>query len=614
MGLYHGEPDISQPIENYGLIGDTETAALVGSDGSIDWLCLPRFDSAACFAALLGGPEHGRWRIAPSDQSAATKRRYRGDTLILETEFEVGGGVVRLIDFMSPRSDVDRGHIDLIRIVEGVSGRVAMEMELILRFDYGSVVPWITSQGERLQAIAGPDAVILETPVELHGEDLRTLAEFVVGEGERIPFVLAWHPSHRPPPRRIDVEAALSETERWWREWVGQCEFKGEAREAVVRSLITLKALTYQPTGGILAAPTTSLPEVLGGVRNWDYRYVWLRDATFTLYALAVGGFRSEAAAWRDWLLRAVAGSPDDMRIMYGLAGERRLPELELRSLPGYEGSRPVRIGNAASGQTQMDVYGEVLDALWLARQHGLEPEEGAWQLQLGLLEFLEGNWHRDDHGLWEVRGPRRAFTHSRVMSWVAFDRAIKTVERTKTEGPVQHWRGLRREIRAEVLANGYDSERNTFVQAYGSKEVDAALLLIPQVGFLAPGDRRVQGTIDAVIADLQVDDVLIHRYASHQVDDGLPAGEGAFLICAFWLVDALALCGRVQEARRRFAGLLELRNDLGLLSEEYDAVTGRMLGNFPQAFSHVGLIDSAQTLQDVMKSAAASRGEMGRD
>ena len=607
-----GDFGISHPIEDYGLIGDTETAALVCTDGSIDWLCLPRFDSGACFAALLGGPDHGRWRIAPSDQGATTSRRYRGSTLVLETVFEAGDGVVRLIDFMSPRPDIDSGHTDLIRIVEGVSGRVSMTMELALRFDYGSVVPWVTSDGRRLHAAAGPDAVTLDTPVELRGERLTTVADFSVSEGERIPFVLAWHQSHRPAPEPLDPEAALAETERWWQEWIAHCEFEGEHRQAVIRSLITLKALTYRPTGGIVAAPTTSLPELVGGTRNWDYRYVWLRDATFTLYALTMGGYRSEAAAWRDWLLRAVAGSPDDLRIMYGLAGERRLPEIELTALPGYEGSKPVRIGNAASHQIQLDVYGEVIDALWLARNHGLEAEEGVWELQRSLLEFLEGNWQRDDHGLWEVRGPPRAFTHSRVMSWVAFDRAIKTVERTRLEGPLARWRALRREIHVDVLANGYDPVRNTFVQAYGSREIDAALLLIPQVGFLAPDDKRVLGTIDAVIEDLQVDDVLIHRYASQDVDDGLPGGEGAFLICSFWLVDALALSGRVAEARRRFSDLLELRNDLGLLSEQYDVIDGRMLGNFPQAFSHVGLIDSAQTLQDLTKSAAASRGGMG--
>lgn len=581
-------------------------------DGSIDWLCLPRFDSGACFASFLGDPEHGRWRLAPADPAPRVKRRYRGDTLILETEFSVEAGTVRVIDFMPPRPFSSEERIDLIRLVEGVSGRVLVETQLILRFEYGSVIPWVTRHGERLHVVAGPDAVVVDTPVPLRGEDLSTVAEFTVGVGERIPFVLTWYPSHHPPPERVDAEEALASTESWWRDWIGRCRFQGEDREAVVRSLITLKALTYGPTGGIVAAPTTSLPEVLGGARNWDYRFVWLRDATFTLYALIMGGYRAEAAAWRDWLLRAVAGDPDDLRIMYSVTGERRLPELELPWLPGYAGSGPVRIGNAASLQTQMDVYGEVIDALWLARGHGLVSEEGAWDLQRHFLDYLEGNWRADDHGLWEVRGPRRSFTHSKVMSWVAFDRAVKTVERTHLEGPVERWRAIRDEIHAEILGKGYDSDRNAFVQSYGSKMVDAALLLIPQVGLLSPTDPRVLGTIDAVIEDLHVDDVLIRRYRTDQVDDGLSGAEGAFLICSFWLVDALALAGRMEEARRRFAGLLDLRNDLGLLAEEYDPIGRRMLGNFPQAFSHVGLIASAHTLWDVTSSAAASRGEMG--
>ncbi|MGD2061939.1 MAG: glycoside hydrolase family 15 protein [Acidimicrobiia bacterium] len=604
---------MSHPIEDYGLIGDTETAALVCRDGSIDWLCLPRFDSGAGFAALLGGPEQGRWKIAPSDPEPTVSRRYRGDTLILETEFRTDTGVVRLTDLMPPRPDPDDGHIDLVRIVEGVSGSVDMEMHLTLRFDYGSVVPWVTRRGHRLHAIAGPDAVVLDTPVAVRGQNQSTVAEFSLTEGERVPFVLTWYPSHRAAPDPMPADEALATTESWWSDWVSQCQFHGEHRDAVVRSLITLKALTFGPTGGIVAAPTTSLPEELGGTRNWDYRYVWLRDATFTLYALIMGGYRSEAAAWRDWLLRAVAGNPENLRIMYGLAGERRIPEMELPWLPGYEGSSPVRIGNAASDQNQLDVYGEVIDALWLARGHGLEQEEGVWAVQLALLEFLEGNWQQEDHGLWEIRGERRHFTHSRVMSWVAFDRAVKTVERTNLEGPVEQWRATRREIRREILTEGYDQQRNTFVQSYGSSAVDAALLLIPQVGLLPPRDRRVLGTIDAVMEDLQVDDVLIRRYRTDQVEDGLSGSEGAFLICSFWLVDALALAGRLDEARRRFTALLELRNDLGLLAEEYDAVDRRMLGNFPQAFSHVGLIDSAHTLADVTRSAAESRGEMGR-
>lgn len=582
-------------------------------DGSIDWLCLPRFDSGACFAALLGGPEHGRWRLGTSDPAPGASRRYRGETLILETEFQTDTGTAQVIDFMPVRADRWDKRMDLIRIVEGVSGRVPMEMDLTFRFDYGSLVPWVTREGKRLHAVAGPDAVVLDTPIDVRGEDQSTVAQFNVEMGQRIPFALTWHPSHISAPDPLDAEEALSATEMWWEDWTSRCRFEGGHREAVVRSLLTLKALTYGPTGGIVAAPTTSLPEELGGARNWDYRYVWLRDATFTLYALIMGGYRSEAAAWRDWLLRTVAGSPERLRIMYGLAGERRLPEIQLPWLPGYEDSLPVRIGNEAANQTQLDVYGEVIDSLWLARMHGLEPEEGAWNLQRALLDFLEGNWQQEDHGLWEVRGQTRPFTHSRVMSWVAFDRAVKTVERTGLDGPVERWRTIRQEISQEVLAKGFDSDRNTFVQSYGSTAVDAALLLIPQVGLLPPHDPRVLGTIDAVIEDLQVDDVLIHRYRTDQIDDGLPGAEGAFLICSFWLVDSLALAGRVEEARRRFAGLLELRNDLGLLAEEYDTKDRRMLGNFPQAFSHVGLIDSAHTLHDVTKSAAASRGEMGR-
>jgi GH15 family glucan-1,4-alpha-glucosidase len=604
---------MSHPIEDYGLIGDTETAALVCKNGSIDWLCLPRFDSGACFAALLGEPENGRWLIKPLDPDPRVVRRYRGDTMILETEFQVETGAVRLVDFMPIRSESGNARIDVVRIVEGLSGSVPMDMHLVFRFDYGSVVPWVTSEGERLHAVAGPDAVVLDTPVDVRGEGRSTLAEFTVTKGQRVPFVLTWHPSHVGAPDVLDADEALSATTERWHHWIGRCRFTGDHREPVVRSLVTLKALTYAPTGGILAAPTTSLPEALGGSRNWDYRYVWLRDAAFTLYALIMGGYRAEAAAWRDWLLRAVAGDAERLQIMYGVAGERRLPETELPWLPGYEQSPPVRVGNDASDQTQMDVYGEVMDSLWLARVHGLDIEESAWDLQRELLDFLEGNWQMDDHGLWEVRGPRRPFTHSRVMSWVAFDRAVKTVERTGLDGPAERWRALRREIRREILIKGYDPGRNTFVQAYGSTAVDAALLMIPQVGLLPPDDRRVLGTIEAVVQDLQIDDVVIRRYRADQTNDGLPGTEGGFLICSFWLVDALALAGRVEEARRRFAGLLELRNDLGLLAEEYDVQGRRMLGNFPQAFSHVGLISSAHTLADVTKSAAASRGELGR-
>lgn len=538
-------------------------------------------------------------------------RRYREDSLVLETEFRSGNGSVRLIDFMPPRGTTDHHEIDVVRIVEGVHGRVDMEMDLTLRFDYGSVVPWVTRHGNRLRAVAGPDAVMLDTPIEIHGQDKHSVARFSVGVGERVPFVLTWSPSHETSPDPVDAADALEKTETWWRDWTSRARIEGKHRDTVIRSLITLKALTYAPTGGIVAAPTTSLPEEPGGERNWDYRYVWLRDATFTLYALLISGYQEEAAAWRDWLLRAVAGSPEDLRIMYGVAGERRLPEVTLPWLDGYAGSRPVRIGNAAYLQTQMDVYGEVMDSLWTSRNRGLEPEAGAWDLQLALLEFLEGNWATDDNGLWEVRGPARPFTHSRVMSWVAFDRAIKTVQRTTLEGPVERWQAVRDEIHAEVLSRGYDPDRNTFVQSYGSTNMDASLLLIPLVGFLPPDDSRVLGTIDAIIEDLGVDDSLILRYHPEEANDGVGDGEGAFVISSFWLVDALALAGRIDEARRRFDRLLELGNDLGLMAEEYDPSTGRMLGNFPQAFSHVGLIDSVFTLADVTRSPAATRSEI---
>lgn len=574
-------------------------------------MCLPRFDSAACFAALLGGPEHGRWRIAPADPSPRIRRRYRDDTLVLETEFSTDDGVVRLVDFMPPHVASDNDQHDVIRLVEGVRGRVAMEMDLRIRFDYGSIVPWVTQSGGRLRAVGGPDSLTLRTSVELRGQDMSTVARFQVAPGERIPFVLAWNPSHLPPTEPVDAEETLRRTEEWWRSWADRAEFSGPYRDMVVRSLVTLKALTYSPTGGMVAAVTTSLPEVPGGERNWDYRYVWLRDATFILYALSMGGFHQEAVRWRDWLLRAVAGSPDDLRIMYGLAGERRLPELELPWLPGYESSRPVRVGNQAHRQIQIDIFGEVIDALHLARRRGMERDEEAWDLQVSLLEHLEGNWQRSDHGLWEVRGPTRAFTHSRLMSWVAFDRAVKTVEHSRLEGPAERWRKVRDEIRTDILTNGYDPDRNTFVQAYRSSALDAALLLIPQVGFLEPTDRRVVGTVDAILDELSLSDSLLLRYRTDQADDGLPGHEGAFLICSFWMVDALALMGRRGEARRRFEALLELRNDLGLLSEEYDPATGRMLGNFPQAFSHVGLIDSAGTLSDTEENVATSRGEV---
>lgn len=580
-------------IEDYALIGDTQTAALVGRDGSIDWLCLPRFDSGACFAALLGTPDHGRWQVAPAGGEVTSSRRYRGDSLVLETTFTTPGGTVRVVDCMPPR----QRDPDLVRIVEGVSGRVPMRMELALRFDYGRSVPWVRRVDRRLHAVAGPDAVVLDTPVRTRGEGLCTVAEFEVAAGERVPFVLEWHPSHQPAGPSVDAVEAVAETFRWWEAWVGRCNYGGEWRDAVVRSLITLKALTYAPTGGIVAAATTSLPEQLGGVRNWDYRFCWLRDATFTLYALMSAGYRDEAQAWRDWLLRAVAGSPADMQIMYGSAGERRLPELVLDWLPGYEGSRPVRIGNAAVGQFQLDVFGEVMDSLHQSRRIGIPGDPLAWSLQRALMDFLESCWTEPDEGIWEVRGPRRHFTHSKMMAWVAADRAVKAVERFGLEGPVERWRRLRREIKAEVCERGWDVDRRTFTQAYGSSSLDASLLMMPLVGFLPAQDGRVRGTVAAIEREL-CRDGFVHRYT--QVDDdvdGLPPGEGAFLACTFWLADNYALVGRHEEARRTFERLLALRNDVGLLSEEYDVAAGRQVGNFPQAFSHVPLVNTARNL-----------------
>ena len=591
------------PIEDYALIGDTRTAALVHKDGSIDWLCLPRFDSAACFARLLGEPQHGRWSLRPCADVARTSRRYRGDTLVLETELAVAGGVVRIIDCMPPDEDTP----NLIRIVEGVSGEVAMRMELIIRFDYGWIVPWVRRTNGSLTAIGGPDALTLYTPIEHHGENLTTVADFTVRAGQRIPFVLSWHPSHVAPPPPIDAEAALVAAEAWWRAWASHCVYTGPWRDAVMRSLITLKALTYTPTGGIVAAATTSLPEHIGGVRNWDYRYTWLRDATFTLYALMLGGYGDEACAWRDWLLRAVAGAPDQLHIMYGLAGERRLPELELPWLPGYAGSKPVRIGNAAFDQLQLDVYGEVMDALHQARVFGLPPDEIAWHVEHKMLDFLEGNWHIPDEGLWEVRGPRQHFTHSKMMCWVAFDRAVKAVERSGLDGPVERWRAIRDAIHRDVCDRGFDRNRQTFTQAYGSPHVDAALLMMPLVGFLPATDPRVLGTVAAIERDLMHGDFLL-RYRTDDGSDGLPPGEGAFLLCSFWLADTYALAGREADAHALFERLLAIRNDVGLLAEEYDPVGKHLLGNFPQAFSHVGLVNTAFNLSPHQRRPARER------
>ncbi len=583
---------MSQRIEDYGLVGDTHTAALIGQDGSVDWLCFPRFDSGACFAALLGDERHGRWLLAPAGRVRRISRRYRPGTLVLETDFETEDGTVRIVDCMPPRQK----HPNLVRVVEGLAGRVPMRMQLVVRFEYGSIVPWVSHRGRLLSAVAGPDALTLRSPVEIRGEDLTTVAEFAVGASDSVPFVLTWHASYTRAPRAIAPHRTVAETEAWWREWSSRCSYEGEWRDAVERSLIVLKALTYAPTGGIVAAATTSLPEQLGGVRNWDYRYCWVRDATFALYALMTAGYTEEAGAWRDWLVRAVAGEPKQMQIMYGVAGERRLTELELGWLPGYERSAPVRIGNGAALQYQLDVYGELMDSLHQARQAGIPSHPTAWHVQRVLLDFLESGWREPDEGIWEVRGPRRHFTHSKVMAWVALDRAVKAVERFRLSGPVDRWRALRDEIHAEVCREGYNAERGTFTQYYGSSELDASLLLIPLVGFLPPSDRRVAGTVEAVQREL-VHDGFVRRYSASTEVDGLPAGEAAFLTCTFWLADNLALVGRRQEARRLFERILALRNDLGLLSEEYDPAARRLVGNFPQALSHVGLVNTAYNL-----------------
>jgi GH15 family glucan-1,4-alpha-glucosidase len=578
-------------IEDYGVIGDTQTAALVGRDGSIDWLCTPRFDSPACFAALLGTEDHGHWRLAPAAGSMSTSRRYRGRTLVLETEFATVDGTVRIVDCMPPRERDP----DVVRIVEGVSGRVPMRMELVVRFGYGRTVPWVRRLDALWSAVAGPDGLVLYTPVDVRGEGLRTVAGFEVQAGERVPFVLQWHPSHEHARPRLDASAAVEETEAWWEAWAARCLYDGGWYDAVLRSLLTLKALTYAPTGGLVAAATTSLPEDLGGVRNWDYRYCWLRDATFTLYALMTAGYRDEARAWRDWLLRAVAGRPAEMQIMYGVAGERTLPESTLDWLPGYEASRPVRVGNAAVSQLQLDVYGEVMDALHQGRRVGLPPDPAAWGVQKALVEFLEGAWSEPDEGIWEVRGERRHFVHSKVMAWVAADRAVKAIETFGLDGPVDRWRALRASIHREVCDRGWDGSRRTFTQSYGSSELDASLLVIPLVGFLPADDERVQDTVTAIEREL-CEDGFVHRYPTTGVD-GLPGGEGAFLACTFWLADNYALAGRHREAVDTFERLLSLRNDLGLLAEEWDVGAARQVGNFPQAFSHVPLVNTARNL-----------------
>ncbi|WP_206501724.1 glycoside hydrolase family 15 protein [Streptomyces chrestomyceticus] len=584
------------PIEDYALIGDLQTAALVGRNGSVDWLCLPHFDSAACFAALLGDQENGHWLLAPADPDARPERSYRGDSLVLDTVWHTPTGSVRVTDFMPQR---DRAP-DVVRIVEGLEGDVPMEGVLRLRFDYGLVVPWVRHVGRCRVAVAGPDSAWLRTEPEVktYGQGLSTRSDFTVAAGERVAFILTWHPSHEPRPAEIDPYEALEHTLEDWRAWAAHCRYDGPYRAEVLRSLVTLKALTFAPTGGIVAAPTTSLPEELGGVRNWDYRFCWLRDATLTLNSLVTAGYTEEASAWRDWLLRAVAGNPADLQIMYGLGGERRLPEAELPWLGGYAGSTPVRIGNAAVEQRQLDVYGGVLDSFHIARVAGLPSKPHAWNIQRSLLDFLECHWREPDEGLWEVRGPRRHFVHSKIMAWVAADRAVRAVEsRPELEGDVARWRAMRDEVHREVCEKGYDAERNTFTQSYGSDLLDAATLLIPRLGFLPADDPRVVGTVDAVRAEL-AHGGLIRRYSTDATTvDGLPGDEGTFLVCSFWLAEALHLTGREEEAKELFDRLLRLPNDVGLLAEEYDPVADRQLGNFPQAFSHIGLISTAFTM-----------------
>jgi GH15 family glucan-1,4-alpha-glucosidase len=580
-------------IEDYAVIGNCETIALVGRDGSIDWLCLPRFDSSACFSALLGGPEHGRWLIAPAESDFRATRRYRGDTMILETVFRTESGAACVIDFMARRD----GSSVLVRLVRGLQGEVAMRMELIARFGYGAYTPWVFRQEDgRLQFIAGPHKLLLDTTAPTRGEDLRTLSEFSVAAGQEVSFVLNWSLSYRPPPPPLDGHEALNQVESLWSEWATTDHSPERGSDAVVRSLLTLKALSHWETGGIVAAGTTSLPEKLGGPRNWDYRYCWLRDATFTLYALMGAGFHDEAKAWHEWLLRAAAGAPDELQTMYGVAGERRLDEYEIPWLPGYEGANPVRVGNAAVGQLQLDVYGELLDAFYLARRAGLVASEDTWALERALVSHLETIWREPDEGIWEVRGGRRHFTHSKVMAWVAFNRAARSIEEFGLEGPLERWREVSAAIHQQVCERGFDPDENTFVQSFGAKDLDASLLLIPLVGFLPPDDARVRGTVAAIERRL-VRNGLVLRYDTGLGTDGLPPGEGAFLACSFWLADNYVLLGRYDEARALFDRLLALRNDVGLLAEEYDPHNRRQLGNFPQAFSHLALINTAHNL-----------------
>jgi GH15 family glucan-1,4-alpha-glucosidase len=593
-------------IEDYAFISDTQSGALISRHGCVDWLCLPRFDSGACFAALLGEKKNGSWSFTPADEIQKRERRYRGDTMILETDVHCAEGAIRFIDFMPPRGT----NPDIVRIVEGLEGKVTIRMELTIRFDYGSIVPWVRKRFGGLEAVAGPNALILHTPIETHGQDLKTVAEFEVAKGQRVPFVLTWFPSHESPPREVDAEHALEETENYWKDWSRRCTYEGPWRDAVMRSLVTLKGLTYAPTGGIVAAATTSLPEEIGGVRNWDYRFCWLRDATFTLFSLLGAGYLEEAKAWREWLLRAIAGSASQLQIMYGVRGERRLNEHELSWLSGYEGSRPVREGNAAAKQFQLDVFGEVVDAMYHAQRAGLETNEADWRMQVSLLKFLETKWPEPDEGIWEVRGEPQQFTHSKVMAWVAFDRAVKLVENfgCAANDHLQRWKDLRDQIHREVCQRGYHPEKKAFTQTYGSEAMDASLLMIPLVGFLPAEDERVRNTIAAVEREL-LHEGLVRRYKPNECEiDGLPGSEGVFLPCSFWLADCFHLAGRKEEARALFERLLALRNDVGLLAEEYDPTAKRQLGNFPQAFTHVGLVNTARVLAGMPGAASKER------
>ena len=590
------------PIEDYALIGNNATAALVGRNGSIDWLCFPRFDSPACFAALLGSPDNGHWSIGPKTTHPKVTRRYRQGTLVLETEFSAPEGTVVLIDCMNRRGE----HQDVIRLVRGIRGRVPMQMELSLRFDNGTVVPWVSRlEDSRLCAIAGPDRIVFGTTVALRGEDLKTRADFEVEEGQTVSFSLTWSPSFGSLPSPFDAAAVVENITDDWKKWSSKYTSKGPYAEAALRSLITLKALIHHETGGIVAAATTSLPEQMGGVRNWDYRFCWIRDATYTLYALIESGFIDEARAWRNWLLRAVAGMSDQMQIMYGIGGERRLTEFELAELPGYAASRPVRIGNAASGQLQLDVYGEFLDSLYLARRKGLEKSVAGWELGRALVDHLEKIWTEPDEGIWEIRGPRRPFVHSKVMAWLAVDRAVRMMQEFGAQGPLNRWVQLRSDIHDEVCRLGFSRELNSFVQYYGGKELDASLLLLPLVGFLPPEDPRVQGTVAAIESNL-MQDGLVARYNTRSSVDGLAGNEGSFLACSFWMVDNYFLQGRIDKARSLFEYLLSLRNDVGLLAEEYDAKEHRQLGNFPQAFSHLALVNSAHNLSSGVETRPA--------